>query len=212
MSSLTELLGAGPTPSAETLALITDALAWPLLLLRSDGTLIHANLAARQLLGQRRPLVLTPKGRLQPADATQHGEYQLALAAAAQGGPGQPPQLLQWATPTGPISVSMTALYGPAQQHALLLLAPSPEHGRIADLRAYAAINGLSEAETRVLLHLARGHSSATAATELGVTAATVRSQTVALRRKTGHASVSALMRTLAALPPLVPGGLDGEK
>jgi DNA-binding CsgD family transcriptional regulator len=200
-------------PSAETLALITDALAWPLLLLRSDGSLIHANLAARQLLGRRHPFVLTPKGRLLPADAAQHGEYQAALAAAAQGGPGgQPPQLMQWATPTGRISVSVTALSGPAQRQALLLLALSPEHGRIADLRAYAAINGLSDAETRVLLHLARGHSSATAATELGVTAATVRSQTVALRRKTGHASVSALMRTLAALPPLAPGGADGEK
>jgi len=211
MSSLTELLGAEPIPSAETLALIADTLVWPLLLLRSDGSLIHANRAARQLLGRRRPLVLTPHGRLLPSNAGQHAEYQAALAAATQGGPGLPPRLLQWAVPAGRISVSMAALYGPARQ-VLLLMALSAEQGRTTDLRAYAAINGLSEAETRVLLHLARGDSSAEAAAELGVSAATVRSQTVALRRKTGHASVAALMRTLAALPPMVSEGIDGEK
>lgn len=211
MSSLTELLAVGPMPSAETLALITDALAWPLLLLRGDGTLIHANLAGRQLLSRRRPLTLAPKGRLTTTDAGERGGFEAALAAALQGGPGQPPQQLQWTTPSGRISASVTALHGPARR-PLLLLVLSADPGRIADLRAYAAINRLSEAETRVLLHLAHGASSARAAAQLGVSAATVRSQTVALRRKTGHASVSALLRTLAALPPLAPGVDDGEK
>jgi len=211
MNSVIESLGTGPVPSAEALVLITDALAWPLLLLRGDGTLIHANRAARELLARRSPFVLTNKGRLAAADAGHQSAYETALAAATRGGPGTAPQLLQWTVPAGLVSVSMTALYGPARQ-PLLLLALSAEQGRVTDLRAYAAINGLSEAETRVLLHLARGDSSAEAAAQLGVSAATVRSQTVALRRKTGHASVSALMRTLAALPPLVPAVPDGEK
>lgn len=211
MKSVHQLLDLGPVPPAEMLALITDALAWPLLLLRSDGSLIHANLAARRLFDQRQPLVLSPQGQVQPADAGQRGAYLAALAAALQGGPGGAPQLLRWLLPAAPVSVTVTALRGPAQQHALLLVALSPEQGRIADLRAYAAINHLSEAETRVLLHLARGDSSAAAAARLGVSAATVRSQTVSLRRKTGHASVAALMRTLAALPPLASAGGDGE-
>jgi len=211
MRPFSELLAAGPLPSAETLALITDALAWPLLLLRGDGSLIHANLAARGLLAQRRPLMLTSKGLVQASDAALRGGYQAALAAAALGGAGQPAQLLHWALGNGRISVAITSLVRPAQEHALLLLALSHDHGRVAELRAYAAINGLSEAETRVLLHLARGATSASAAAELGVSAATVRSQTVSLRRKTGHASVAALMRTLAALPPLASAGGDGE-
>lgn len=204
--------GSGPAPSAQTLALVSDALAWPLLLLRGDGSLIHANLAARQMLARRRPLVLMPKGHLQPADGARRSEFQAALAAALHAASGEPQQLLQWASAGDRISVSVTALRGPAERHAVLLLALSPETGRLADLHAYAAIHGLSEAETRVLLHLARGDSSAKAAAALGVSAATVRSQTVSLRRKTGHPSVAELMRSLAALPPLALGRDVGEK
>jgi DNA-binding CsgD family transcriptional regulator len=204
--------GGGPLPSAQTLALVSDALAWPLLLLRADGSLIHANLAARQMLAERRLLMLTPKGRVQAVDGARRSPLQAALAAALQAAADEPPQLLQWALPNGRISLSVTALRGPAEEHAVLLLALSPEQGRLADLQAYAAVHGLSEAETRVLLHLARGDSSATAAAALGVSAATVRSQTVSLRRKTGHPSVAALMRDLAALPPLPPSGGVGEK
>jgi DNA-binding CsgD family transcriptional regulator len=203
--------GGGPLPPAEVLALASDALAWPLLLLRRDGSLVHANLAAREMLAERRLLTLQAKGRVQPADGTRRGEFQAALAAALQAPADGPAPLLHWATPGGRIAVSVTALRGPAEDHPVLLLALSPEQGRLADLHAYAALHGLSEAETRVLLHLARGDSSAKAAAALGVSAATVRSQTVSLRRKTGHASVAELMRTLAALPPLALHD-DGEK
>jgi DNA-binding CsgD family transcriptional regulator len=211
-SNKVEPFGSGPAPSAETLALVSDALAWPLLLLRGDGSLIHANLAARRLLAERRLLVLMPKGRVQPADGAQRSEFQAALAAALQAAGDAPPPLLQWASAGDRFSVSLTALRGPAEEHAVLLLALSPETGRLADLHAYAAIHGLSDAETRVLLHLARGDSSAKAAAALGVSAATVRSQTVSLRRKTGHPSVAELMRSLAALPPLALVGDVGEK
>jgi len=212
MNSSTEPTGVDPLPPAQVLALVSDALAWPLLLLRRDGSLIHANLAARQMLAERRLLTLQHKGRVLPADSARRSEFQAALAAALQGAAGEPPQQLQWALPTGRISVSVTALRGPADDRPMLLLALSPEQGRLADLHAYAAIHGLSDAETRVLLHLARGDSSAAAAAALHVSAATVRSQTVSLRRKTGHPSVAALMRALAALPPLAPAAGDGEK
>jgi DNA-binding CsgD family transcriptional regulator len=43
------------------------------------------------------------------------------------------------------------------------------------------------------------------------VTPATVRSQTMSLRRKTGHASVAELLRALAAMPPLGPPMAPGN-
>ena len=200
----------GPMPPAHTLALVSDALAWPLLLLRGDGSLVHANRAARQMLAERRLLALQHQ-RVQPVDSARRSDFQALLAAALQGAAGAPPQGQQWALPGGRISVSVTALRERPEDPPVLLLALSPEQGRLADLQAYAAIHRLSEAETRVLLHLARGVSSAAAAAALGVSAATVRSQTVSLRRKTGHPSVAALMRTLAALPPLAAAEPDGE-
>lgn len=212
MKFFTEPAGNEPLPPAQALAFTADALAWPLLLLRGDGSLMHANAAAQEMLRAHRPLTLTAKGVVRPADSARRAEFQAALAAALQGQGLQPPQVLQWQLRGGRTSVTVTPLAAPSGGAQVLLVALSPDPGRIADLRGYAAAHGLSEAETRVLLHLARGHSSARAAAALGVSAATVRSQTVSLRRKTGHRSVAELMRSLAALPPVAPADADGEK
>lgn len=206
-----EPAGDEPLPPAHALALITDALAWPLLLMRGDGSLLHANQAAREMLARQRPLMLGPKGIVQPSDNARRAEFAAAGAQALQGRGAVPPQVLQWMLRGGRTTVSVAGLPGPGGA-TLLLVGLSPAPGHTSDLRAYAALHGLSEAETRVLLHLARGDSSAKAAAALGVSAATVRSQTVSLRRKTGHRSVAALMRSLAALPPVAPEDDVGEK
>lgn len=210
MSALHGYPGAGEAPPAQTLALVADALAWPLLLLRLDGTLMHANAAARRLLRRREPLGVTPQGLVQPSNPTRRADFDRALQAAAT---GDAPQLLQWLGGKARYSVSLSALAAPGQDRSALLLALSPEEGNRTDLRAYAAMHHLSEAETRVLDRLARGESSSRAAAALGVTPATVRSQAVSLRRKTGHASVAALLQALASLPPLAaPPASGGEK
>lgn len=204
MKFSSETAGDEPLPPAHALALITDALAWPLLLLRGDGSLLHANQAAREMLARQRPLMLGPKGVVQPSDSARRAEFLAALAQALQIRGTAPPQVLQWVLRGGRTTVSVAGLPGPGGA-TLLLVGLSPTPGHTTDLRAFAALNRLSEAETRVLMHLARGDSSAKAAAALGVSAATVRSQTVSLRRKTGHRSVAALMRSLAALPPVAP-------
>ncbi len=190
----------GSTPTAQTLALMADALAWPLLLLRRDGTLLHGNAAARRLLQRRRPLALSARGVVAPTESARRVEFEAAVAAVASGGP---PQWLPWTDRNQRMSVCISALVEPGRANAVVLLALSPVDSDTADLRAYAALHGLSEAETRVLLRLACGESSVQAARELGVSAATVRTQTANLRHKTGHTSVAALLRTLASLPPL---------
>ena len=192
--------------TAEQLARVADALAWPLLLLRADATLVHANLAARRLLRQGRTLCLMPGQRVQPAAAVRQPAFNAALQTAANGGP---PQTLRWAAPGERFVATLSALAAAdspaatAVAPALLLLAMAPAEARAAEVRPFAAMHGLSAAETRVLHCLARGLNSSAAAAALGVTPATVRSQTAALRRKTGQPTVGALLKALAALPPL---------
>lgn len=205
MSGLYTHTTIGALPSAQILAQVADALAWPLLLLGADGSLLLANLAARQLLRQGAPLRLSAQRLLVPIDTKHRAAFQRALQAAVA---GAGPQLLHWPAGKGRISASLSRLAGetpetPDGPTLLLALGARPGSASGGDLRAYAEQHHLSAAETRVLQRLALGESSTHAALALGVGAATVRSQTLSLRRKTGHASVVALQRALAELPPL---------
>jgi DNA-binding CsgD family transcriptional regulator len=191
------------------LALVADALAWPLLLLDVEGRLLVANLAARQLLDTGMLLRLSTQSLVAPSDPRDATAFRQALQAAAA---GDSPQLLQWhgAPHMKTIGACLTRLADEAAGAPggpTLLLALGADGARNNDLRAFAAHHGLSPAETRVLKRLALGESSVRAALALGVGAATVRSHTLSLRRKTGHASVAALLRTLAQMPPLVMSG-----
>lgn len=217
-----------PSPegaSAETLALLVDALVWPLMLLRSDGTLLHANRAAQQALTTRRHLKLGPQQRLQTADPARADELQAALAAGRAGQrllmhwpgtedctatvlPLAAPAGLPAADDEGP--VILVAL-GMASGHAGVAPDPASPPGKPqalpadADTSAYAKANGLTPAEARVLQRLALGDSPARAAHALGVSVATVRSQAAAIRRKAGHGSTAALVSAAARSSPIWP-------
>ena len=80
-------------PSAATLAQVADALAWPLLLLRADTTLLHANEAARGLLRQGQPLHISRQREVQPASLRHHAAFEQACDAALA---KQPTRLLRW--------------------------------------------------------------------------------------------------------------------
>jgi DNA-binding CsgD family transcriptional regulator len=199
------------TLSAQTLACVADALAWPLLVLQPDGALLHANLAARLMLRHGRPLLLSPQRQVTPADPACRDAFARSLQGA---GSGQPARLLPLTqpAPTGVPARRAHRYNATVRPLALadgaapvVLVALNREPSSRADLRAFAAAHGLSGAETRVLERLERGESSAAAAAALGVKPATVRSQMASLRRKTGHASVAHLLHTLARLPPLAP-------
>jgi DNA-binding CsgD family transcriptional regulator len=217
-----------PSPdgaSAETLALLVDALVWPLMLLRPDGTLLHANSAALQALTLRRHLMLGPQQRLQTADVARAEELQATLAAAHAG----QRRLMHWpgtedctatvmplAAParlprTDDLEPVILVALGMASGHADVENKPSSTPGSPqashadADTSAYAKANGLSRAEARVLQRLALGDSPARAAQALGVSVATVRSQAAAIRRKTGHSSTAALVSAAARSSPIWP-------
>ena len=188
----------GGAAAPELLGLMADALAWPLLLLRADGGLLHANLAAREMLQRGRPLRLSPRRQVVPAAAQYRDALAGALLEVADSGAGC---ALHWAAADAPFSATLARLDAGASP--LLLLALARTDGGRGMLDAFAALHGLTAAESGVLRQLAGGASSTRAAAALGVSTATVRSQTLSLRRKTGHASVAALLRSLASLPPL---------
>jgi DNA-binding CsgD family transcriptional regulator len=193
---------------AEVLAQAADALAWPLLVLQDQGHLIHANLAARQMLRLGEVLRLGDHQQVQPALPRQRLAFNRALGAALAG----ERTVLHWPSSGGgahALTLTLVPLgceqagSGPGRL-VLLALAAS---GRSGDVQAYAALHRLSRAETRVLQRLMAGDNSTTAAAALGSAPATVRSQIIALRRKTGHASIGALIQSVARLPPLdLPG------
>lgn len=196
-----------PEPPAAVLAQIADALPWPLLLLRRDTVLLHANLAARQVLQRGQPLQMDTSLHVLPAAPAQQAAFAAALNAAE-------PALLHWPAAQqwplgGGCSVTLTPMRaaGSASESALaggpMLVMLGSVASRHADLQAFAQLHRLTAAESRVLERLGLGHSCTETAAGLGTKAATVRSQLSRLRRKTGHASMAALLRTLAALPPL---------
>ncbi len=222
---------AHPPPQAtlSQMAQMADALMWPLLVLRADGTLLHANRAARRLLANQSLLALRPDRRLGRLPASQQPAFERALAAARQG----QTVVLNWpaseghpagTASLGPLGGTRETEPGTATGAGMdaaagewadkraderpdggeLLLALSAVERTDGQLQAYARLHRLSPAETRVLLRLALGENSAEAAHALGVSTATVRSQVISLRRKTGHTSVLQLLRGLAGMPPVL--------
>ena len=194
---------------AHLLGQMADTLAWPLLVLRDDATLVHANLAARRLLAGGQPLRQTADGRLCAADAARQAAWTDALAAAAR---QRQRGVLRWAGAGGSPGASLTLAPLPGGRNrddiaadggaVPVLLAITLADNQAADLPAFAAQRGLSTAEGRLLPRLALADSSAQAAAALGLAPATVRRQTASLRRKTGHRSVADLVRAIALLPP----------
>ena len=207
----------------DTLMQVADALVWPLLVLRADGGLMHANAAALQVLATHGQLQLGPQQRLQTRDGHRAEAWQAALEAARAGqrrlvhwpghdgctatvlplaAPGQGPDSLASA-PVLLVALGMAS--SPTRADAAVLAPAAQSRMADADTSAYAKAHGLTRAEARVLQRLALGNSPAQAAQALGVTVATVRSQAAAIRHTTGHDSTAALVGAAARNSPIWP-------
>jgi DNA-binding CsgD family transcriptional regulator len=189
-------------PDVACLAEAADALAAALLVLREDGTMLHANAAARALLQDGRDWQLDAEQRVRPARAAADAAFGTAMDTVRAAGTTLRVPLAHTA------GARLCRLPGPEGGACTLLLSLPPAPGHANDLPSYASAHALSPTETRVLQRLARGEGSAQAAAALGLRATTVRTHVLALRRKTGHASLAALVQTLARLPPVAPATL----
>lgn len=185
---------------------MADALAWPLLLLAADAQLLYANLEGRHLLARRNALKLSGSGRVQALPALQQQRFSAALQAAAEGRQA----LLHWSGSMGCAAVvrrMAEASLSPEQavQHgspAVLLVAVTMAATGRADSQTFARAHHLTRAESRVLQRLVLGDSPDEIAQHCRVTVATVRSQTAAIRRKTGHRSIAQLVGAVARGSP----------
>jgi DNA-binding CsgD family transcriptional regulator len=103
------------------------------------------------------------------------------------------------------LSVAVVPLPAAAGDEALTLLMFGKR--RVCETLSthwFAREHGLTPAEARVLGGLCDGQPPVHIARQQGVAISTVRAQIGAIRIKTGSASISALVRQLAVLPPLV--------
>jgi DNA-binding CsgD family transcriptional regulator len=185
-----------PAPLGRLLARALDELDHGVLLVDSEGGVLHLNHRARRLLDGRQALQLLGL-QLRASDPRDVAPLFEALQAAAHRG----------------LRKLLTLGQGPQRQVVALVpvepgvVAMMLGRDRVCEdlsITCFARSHALTAAETRVLTALGLGVRPAEIAREQGVKLSTVRTQIGAIREKTGAESITALVRLVAALPPMV--------
>ena len=166
-----------------------------------EAEVLHLNHRARALLGGVLPLQVLG-GRLRTGDACGLERLHAALHDATQRG-------LRRLLALGRGDGRQLAALVPVQPGVAALLLGRSSVFEDLSLQCFAREHELTAAETRVLAALGRGQEPAAIAREQGVKISTVRTQIGAIRGKTGAGSITALVRLVASLPPMV-GALRG--
>lgn len=190
---------------ARLAAAALDALAYAAVVV-DDGLRIELlNRAAEQLLGQRCGLGFR-HGRLRLGDAAVEARMSQAISRAC----GNPPvgddfvmhlgARRAWQVRVLPLRPGAVPTDVPSRPLALVLLV-EPAASRM-DASALSRRFGLTAAEGAVLAALAGGASLGEAASQRGVSMATVRSQLKSIFAKTGTNTQARLMALVHALPP----------
>jgi DNA-binding CsgD family transcriptional regulator len=194
-------VAATPAAMPNCYALMLDEVDYGMLLVADDMLVLHANHVARAELDAEHPLQLLGAAlRVRhPQDVAPLRE---ALAAARERGLRR---LLSLGAGEHRLSVAVVPLPAAAGDETLTLLMFGKR--RVCETLSthwFAREHGLTPAEARVLTGLCDGQPPVQIARQQGVAISTVRAQIGAIRIKTGSASISALVRQLAVLPPLV--------
>lgn len=188
--------GAAMHLSASLLAGALDEVDYGVALVDEDAQVLHMNRRASQLLSAGGVLQVE-HGRLRTQHARDLALVRDALHAAAVRG-------LRRLLSLGCDETRQLAALVPVQPGTAALLLGRAQVCEDLTLQCFARNHGLTPAETRVLAALSAGQSPTEAARAQGVKLATVRTQIGALRDKTGAASITELVRLVAALPPIV--------
>jgi DNA-binding CsgD family transcriptional regulator len=184
------------------LAAALDELDYGMLLLTDTGHVVRTNHVAQLELDREHPLQLLGR-ELRARHAQDVVPLHTALQNAAQRGLRK---LLTLGAGAHRVSVSVVPIgaeHAPGEASTLVILGKR-EVCEPLSVQGFARSNGLTPAETRVLVALCQGVPPTEAAAELGVGIATVRSQIGSIRQKTGAESIRALVRQVAVLPPLM--------
>ncbi len=193
-------------PSADWFALILDQIDYGIVAVDGDGRLLHANRAARHELQGRHPLRIDRRQVCaRRADDQSHLE-RAVVGASARG----LRSLLTLGDAEGGASVAIVPIpaAGPAAggtpRGAALLVVGRQAVCEELSAQGFARSHGLTLAEAQVLQRLCGGAQPNEIATLQCVAVSTIRSQIVSIRSKTGARNIGALVRQVAALPPLV--------
>lgn len=201
------LAAMGSPPPADVLdrcmpwfAAVLDEIDYGLVLLDANAQVVHLNQAARVELDDGHPL--QRRGR---AIRARRAQDEPALADAFDAARRGLRRMLALGDAKHPVNVAVVPVVGPGGVgSATLLMLSKREVCETLSVQGFARCHRLTGAETRVLVELCRGTPPGEIASELGVAVSTVRTQIGNVRLKTGAASIRALVRQMAVLPPLV--------
>lgn len=184
-----------------------DELDYGIVLLFDGASVVHINHAARVELDDDHPLQLLGN-KVRARETCDVVPLHDALTQAALRGMRR---LLILGDGARRSSVSVIPLdAADAGARAVLVVLGKRAVSESLSIHGFAKSYRLTGAETRVLEALCNGLPPLEAAHQLGVAISTVRSQIGSIRGKTGAASIRALVRQVAVLPP-VKGALRCE-
>lgn len=186
------------------MACILDEVDYGLMLISSDGLVVHANHAALREMGAAHPLEIRGR-RLRTRDKLAQPALNDALDGARRRGARSLLNLGHGDARTGLSIVPLPlALSGRSSDNAVLLTLQRAQLVEKLSVSAFARARGLSQREEEVLTALCEGLRPAQIAERLGVAVATVRSHVHNLKEKTQCRSMVELVKQVAMLPPLV--------
>jgi DNA-binding CsgD family transcriptional regulator len=178
------------------LACALDELDYGILLLDTQAEVLHLNHRARRILEGQHALHLQG-GQLRTRDPREATSLHEALQAVAG-------RSLRKLLSFGEGAGRQLAALVPVEDGVAALMLGKDRVCEDLSIQAFARTYALTTAETRVLVALGTGARPTDIARDQGVKLSTVRTQIGAIREKTGAEGITALVRLVAALPPMV--------
>jgi DNA-binding CsgD family transcriptional regulator len=194
--------GDGPASLGTGLSLLMDEFAYGVVVIRSDGRLLHANQAARHELGRQRVLGL----RQQAVVTCIAADAAILNEAVGRAAVGKRSMITLAGAGTG-LTLVVLPLHteGPSRPHSAALVFARATVCDSLMLGFFARSHGLTRTEEQVLDILCQGYSAPDIATQLNVAVSTVRSHVRSLCAKTHSSGVRELVNRVAVLPPVGP-------
>jgi DNA-binding CsgD family transcriptional regulator len=189
-----------PMP-VQWLSLILEEIDYGVLLLSHRQQILYSNHTARRELRQDHPLRIG-EGRLLTARASDGSPLRDAIRSATQRGLRRLLVLNHNGKPRVVAVVPLPFMLDDVP--VVLLLLGRRSLCESLSAQGFATCHGLTPAECNVLTALCEGQSPRLIASRHGVEVATIRTQIVSIRNKTGASSLRALLELVAQLPPLV--------
>ena len=182
--------------------LMLDEIDYGMVLVDECSQVLHMNHAARVELDDQHPLQLVGR-ELRARRALDMLPLRDALQGACQRGLRR---MILLGDVRNRVAMSVVPLSLPGSPSVLATQLVFGKRSAAPELSAqwFARSHGLTQAETRVLQALTEGLHPNDIAHRFGVGIATIRSQIGCIRVKTHADSIGALLRQVAALPPLV--------